>query len=81
MRPQGTVFYQFYRGVAAIAAPFVWYRVSRKLAREGVEIERKARPVTIFSLELTSFREGEFPEADVEIHCSKGTYVLSLIHI
>ena len=49
-----------------------------KLAREGVEIERKARPVTIFSLELKTFREGEFPEADVEIHCSKGTYVRTL---
>ena len=41
MRPQGTVFYQFYRGVAAIAAPFVWYRVSRKLAREGVPPDRR----------------------------------------
>lgn len=49
-----------------------------KLAREGVEIEREARPVTIFSLEVTDFRPGEFPEADVEIHCSKGTYVRTL---
>ncbi|TNE78723.1 MAG: tRNA pseudouridine(55) synthase TruB [Gammaproteobacteria bacterium] len=49
-----------------------------KLAREGVEIEREARPVTIFSLEMIDFRPGEFPEADVEIHCSKGTYVRTL---
>ncbi|WP_461482269.1 tRNA pseudouridine(55) synthase TruB [Porticoccus sp.] len=49
-----------------------------KLAREGVEIEREARPVTIFSLEVSAFRSGEFPEADVEIHCSKGTYVRTL---
>ena len=49
-----------------------------KLAREGIEIEREARPVTIFSLEMTDFRPGEFPEADVEIHCSKGTYVRTL---
>lgn len=49
-----------------------------KLAREGVEIEREARPVTIFSLEIIAFRAGEFPEADVDIHCSKGTYVRTL---
>jgi tRNA pseudouridine55 synthase len=49
-----------------------------KLAREGIEIEREARPVTIYSLEMTDFRPGEFPEADVEIHCSKGTYIRTL---
>ncbi|KKK74320.1 hypothetical protein LCGC14_2884960, partial [marine sediment metagenome] len=49
-----------------------------KLAREGIEIEREARPLTIFSLEMTDFRPGEFPEADVAIHCSKGTYVRTL---
>lgn len=49
-----------------------------KLAREGIEIEREARPVTIYSLELSAFRPGEFAEADVEIHCSKGTYVRTL---
>lgn len=49
-----------------------------KLAREGIEIEREARLLTIFSLEMTDFRPGEFPEADVEIHCSKGTYVRTL---
>jgi tRNA pseudouridine55 synthase len=27
---------------------------------------------------MTDFRPGEFPEADVEIHCSKGTYVRTL---
>ncbi|WP_461517801.1 tRNA pseudouridine(55) synthase TruB [Porticoccus sp.] len=49
-----------------------------KLAREGVEIEREARPVTIFSLDILAFRAGEFPEVDVDIHCSKGTYVRTL---
>ena len=39
--PQSTVFYQFYRGVAAIAAPLVWLRVSRKLSRHGVSPERQ----------------------------------------
>lgn len=41
MTPQGTAFYQFYRGVAALAAPLVWYRVSRKLARHGVSPARR----------------------------------------
>lgn len=49
-----------------------------KLARKGVEVERKARPVTIYSLAMTDFRPGQFAEADVEIHCSKGTYVRTL---
>lgn len=41
MTPQGTVFYHFYRAVAAISAPLVWYRVSRKLARQGVPADRR----------------------------------------
>ena len=49
-----------------------------KLAREGIEVEREARPVTVYSFELIDFRPGEYPEADVEIQCSKGTYVRSL---
>lgn len=49
-----------------------------KLAREGVEVERTARPVTIYSLELTDFRPGHFAEADVEVHSSKGTYIRTL---
>ncbi len=49
-----------------------------KLAREGVEVEREPRPVTIHRFELLDFRPGERAEADVEIHCSKGTYVRTL---
>jgi len=49
-----------------------------KLAREGVEIEREPRPVSIFDLRVTEFRDGLFPEADLDIHCSKGTYVRTL---
>jgi tRNA pseudouridine55 synthase len=43
-----------------------------KLARQGIEVERKARVVTIYSNELVAF-EGD--ELELEIHCSKGTYV------
>ena len=46
-----------------------------KLARQGIEIERQARRVTIFSNELAAF-EGD--ELELEIHCTKGTYVRTI---
>ena len=49
-----------------------------KLAREGKEVERKARRVTISRLEVRAFRPGERAELDVSIACSKGTYVRSI---
>ena len=45
------------------------------LARQGIEVERKARPVTIYSLELLSYENGE---AELLTRCSKGTYVRTL---
>jgi len=49
-----------------------------KMARQGVEIERKPRPVTIFGIDLLDFRAGSAAEVDVEVRCSKGTYVRSI---
>lgn len=49
-----------------------------KLARQGIEIERKARRVTIYEFELLAFRPGERAELEVDVHCSKGTYIRSL---
>ena len=49
-----------------------------ELARQGVEVERKARRVTVHAFELTAFRPGEQAEVDVRVHCSKGTYVRTL---
>lgn len=46
-----------------------------KLARQGVEIERKARQVTIHQLDLV---ERSTDELVLDIRCSKGTYVRSL---
>ncbi|MAT84361.1 MAG: tRNA pseudouridine(55) synthase TruB [Gammaproteobacteria bacterium] len=46
-----------------------------KLARQGIEIEREARRVKIFSNELVSL-EGD--ELTLSIHCSKGTYVRTI---
>jgi len=47
-----------------------------KLARQGVEVEREPRQVTIFELQLVSF---DSPTAELRIHCSKGTYVRTLV--
>lgn len=44
-------------------------------ARQGVEIERQARRVTIISLEVTRIA---VPEVDIVVRCSKGTYIRTL---
>jgi tRNA pseudouridine55 synthase len=49
-----------------------------KLARQGLQVERKPRPVVIRQLQLRAFRSGEKPEVDIYLECSKGTYVRSL---
>ena len=46
-----------------------------KLARKGIEVERKERPVTIYSLLLEAY---EFPYLTIRLSCSKGTYVRTL---
>ena len=48
-----------------------------KLARKGVEVERQPRTITIHELKLEAF-EGEFIELDMT--CTKGTYVRTLAH-
>jgi len=45
------------------------------LAREGVEVERQAREVTIHALQLTDWAPGEF---ELDVRCSKGTYIRTL---
>jgi tRNA pseudouridine55 synthase len=49
-----------------------------KLARAGLEVERKSRPVVISELVLLAFRAGKQAQVDVHIGCSKGTYVRTL---
>ena len=48
------------------------------LARKGVEVEREARPVTVYALELVSFHQ-ENRIGTLSVSCSKGTYVRTLI--
>ncbi len=49
-----------------------------KLARAGREVEREARRVTVYDIKLLAFQPGPRAQADVEIHCSKGTYVRTI---
>lgn len=46
-----------------------------KLAREGIEIERKPRKVTIYSLELLDFSPASL---ELLVSCSRGTYIRTL---
>jgi len=47
------------------------------LAREGIEVEREARPVTIYGLELLTYDAAK-GEAVLDVQCSKGTYIRTL---
>jgi len=49
-----------------------------ELRRRGVTVERKARPVRVYSLTLTAIDPQE-ETAGFEISCSSGTYVRTLI--
>lgn len=50
-----------------------------ELARKGQEVERKARPVTIRSLELLPQSGKNTSEYVLSVSCSKGTYIRTLI--
>ena len=47
-----------------------------ELARAGLEVEREARPVRIAALRLTAFEPGAF---ELDVACSKGTYIRTLV--
>ena len=45
-------------------------------ARAGITVEREARPITIFEI---NFIEYQAPSLTLEVHCSKGTYISTLV--
>lgn len=45
-------------------------------ARAGITVEREARPITIFEI---NFIEYQAPSLTLEVHCSKGTYIRTLV--
>jgi tRNA pseudouridine55 synthase len=47
-----------------------------KLAYQGLEVERKSRPVTIHQIDLLHFDEASF---EIQVRCSKGTYIRTLV--
>lgn len=48
-----------------------------ELAREGIEIERRARAVKIYGIDIISM---ELPRVKLRVQCSKGTYIRTLCH-
>lgn len=48
-----------------------------QLAREGIEIERKARQVQINDIKIEAIG---LPEVTIKVDCSKGTYIRTLCH-
>lgn len=49
-----------------------------ELAREGKVVEREARPVDIYELEILDIAPSNYPEVRFRIVCSIGTYVRTL---
>ena len=47
------------------------------LARQGVEVEREARPITIEEISLLCWDGDEY---EIDVLCSKGTYIRTLCH-
>lgn len=45
-------------------------------AREGIEVPRESRPITVYELTLLRFEDDEL---ELEIHCSKGTYIRTIV--
>ncbi len=48
-----------------------------KLARAGVEVERRPRHVHVYSIKLTEWAP---PRLTIEVDCGRGTYIRSLAH-
>ena len=48
-----------------------------ELAREGKEIERKARPIVVHEIEILS---ENMPEFTIRVKCSKGTYIRTICY-
>jgi len=48
-----------------------------ELARAGIEVERKARRITIHAIDIEQI---ELPYVTIKVDCSKGTYIRTLCH-
>lgn len=59
-----------------VSAVSIGGRRLHELAREGIEVERAARPVTVYRLEVSD--GGDRGRFRIEVDCSSGTYVRTL---
>lgn len=48
-----------------------------ELAREGIEIEREPRPITVYALNILEYKQ-DVGELTIDCKCSKGTYIRSI---
>ncbi|KYH35789.1 tRNA pseudouridine synthase B [Clostridium tepidiprofundi DSM 19306] len=48
-----------------------------ELARKGIEIEREPREITIYNIDILNI---DMPYLEIEVKCSKGTYIRSLCY-
>ena len=46
-----------------------------ELARKGITVERKAREITFYSIDLTDYQKDNF---SIRVKCSSGTYIRTL---
>ena len=46
-----------------------------QLAREGIEVERKLRPIEIYEIEILNW---DYPKIQIRVVCSKGTYIRTI---
>jgi tRNA pseudouridine55 synthase len=53
-------------------------RALYEYAREGVEVERAERPVTIHAIDIVAWNAAERDELTLDVRCSKGTYIRTL---
>src|SRR3954470_15579986 len=61
-----------------VSAVHVDGRRLHELAREGIEVERQPRPVTVYSFEISGTLPNDPMILCVRVHCSAGTYIRTL---
>ena len=47
-----------------------------QLARKGIEIKREPKKITL----TTTLIKYDYPQLEIDVHCSKGTYIRTLAH-
>ena len=79
-RPKSDVIRTFQGEIMQVPPMYSALKVNGKklcdLARAGVTVERKARPVTIYEIRIERV---ELPEIELTVSCSKGTYIRTLV--